>query len=281
MSPDATNLRRLLYVSDSGDNDVYVFSIPHGRLVGTLTGFRGAAGVCSDKAGNVFVVDYQAAGIKEYRHGGKLPIAVLNDPNASPIACSVDPTTGNLAVTNQQTVNGSGRTEPGNVVIYAHARGTPQAYTDPNMVYVSFDSYDSTGDLYISGVATSYEDSAFALLSKGGSKLKELMLNQAFCCAQESAVQWDGQYLAVASQTDAKIYQFTISGTSGTKVGTTSLAGASSVFGFWLQNHELYAPVTSNSQTMVGFYSYPSGGTPTKALLGFDFAFGATVSLRP
>jgi hypothetical protein len=280
MSPEATNLRRLLYVSDSGDNDVYVFSLPRGKLRGTLTGFRGVAGVCSDKAGNVFVVDYQASSIKKYRHGGKMPIAVLNDPNAVPIGCSVDPTTGNLAVTNEITVN-NGYTEPGDLVIYTNAQGTPQAYTVPNMVSVFFDSYDSAGNLYVSGVAPSYQDSAFAKLSKGGSKLKQLTLNQNFCCDQLSALQWDGQYLAVADETAVQIYQFAISGSSGTKVGTTPLTGASSVYGFWVQNHNLYAPVISNSQPMVGFYSYPSGGKPTKGLLGFAYAFGATVSLRP
>ncbi len=279
MSPEATRLRRLLYVSDDGDNDVYVFSLPRGRLLGTLTGFRGAAGVCSDKAGNVFVVDYQAASIKEYRHGGKTPIAVLNDPDASPLGCSVDPTTGNLAVTNELTVNGSDETEPGDVAIYTNAQGTPQYYKDPNMVYVTFDSYDSVGNLYVSGVADSYQSSAFAVLSKGAGELKELTLNQSF--GDYSAVQWDGQYLAVANETAAQIYQFKIHGTKGTKVGTTTLVGASSVYDFWVQNHELYAPVLSNSQPMVGFYPYPGGGKPTKSLLGFAYAFSATVSLRP
>ena len=280
MSPDASRQSRLLYVSDDSDNDLYVFSLPGGKLVGTITGFLGLAGVCSDAKGNVFAVDYQNASIKEYRHGGNEPIAVLNDPNATPLSCSVDRSTENLAVTNQITTV-SGATEPGDVAIYSKAQGTPQTLYDANMVYVSFDSYDSAGNLYVSGVAPSYQDSTFAVLDKGGTKLKDLTLNQAFCCDQSSAVQWDGQYLAVANETGDETYQFSIKGTGGMEVGTTTLAATSRIFGFWIQSHNLYAPVVSNGQPMLGFYAYPGGGQPTKSLFGFASAFAATVSLRP
>ncbi|MGP8101387.1 MAG: hypothetical protein ACLQHL_11645 [Candidatus Cybelea sp.] len=277
---DASRLKGpLLYVSDGGDNFLYVFSLPGGQLVEKITGFRAIAGLCSDKEGNVFVVDFDAASVKVFPHGRKEPTAVLNDPDADPTGCSVDPTTGNLAVTNDITVTGSDMEEPGDVAIYKNAKGTPQDYADPNMVYVSSDSYDSTGDLYVSGVADSYQNSSFAVLYKGRSKLKDLTLNQSF--SAYSLLQWDGQYLAVASENDAQMYRFKINGATGTKVGTTKLVGASAVYGFWIQNNELYAAGVSNDQPMVGFYPYPRGGKPTKTLLGFSSALSATVSVLP
>lgn len=270
----------LLYVSDDGDNFLYVFSLPAGKLVRKISGFRGIAGVCSDEQGDVFVVDYQAASIKEYRHGAKEPIAVLNDPEATPVACSIDPTTGNLAVANDLTVNGSHHAEPGDVAIYAGARGMPTSYTDPNMVSVDFDSYDAGGNLYVEGQADTYNYSAFAVLYKDGDKLTNLTLDRTFSARQGTPpLQWDGKHLAVANANI--IYQFKIKGTKGTKVGATTLGGASSVYDFWIQNHVLYAPGLSNSQPMVGFYSYPSGGQPTKTLLGFANPISVTVSRRP
>ena len=279
MAADAGGISNLLYVSDDGDNFLYVFALPKGKLVGTITGFLGIAGLCSDSQGNVFVTDYQLAEIKEYRHGGTEPIAVLNDSRNSPIGCSVDPTTGNLAVANEMTETSSGAGGPGDVAIYPNAKGHPKFYGDPNIAYLADDSYDGAGNLYVSGLADSYAYSDFAVLHKRGSKLEHLALDQSF--SGYSYLQSDGQYLAVASQNGDQIYQFRIKGTKGTEFGKTTLAGVSSIFDFWIQNHELYAPVISDDKRMVGFYSYPKGGQPTKTLLGFVYAFGATVSHRP
>ena len=101
---------------------VLVLSFPKGDLVGTLTGFSVPSGECVDESGDVFVADGGADTIREYAHGGTTPIATLNDPG-EPYGCSVDPTTGNLAVT-----NGSD-----SVAIYPSAQGTPTLYSDPSI----------------------------------------------------------------------------------------------------------------------------------------------------
>jgi len=274
MARDATRLRRLLYVSDLSDNNVYVWSLPEGRLVGTLTGNDGPTGECSDSAGDVFVTDFFIKQIREYRHGAKSPAAILNDPNYTPLDCAVDPTTGNLAVTNE------GPYGPGNVAIYAHAKGKPAYYTGSNISQYGFDSYDQAGNLYADGSPPSSGNIAFAMLPKGSGTFESLNLNSTFCC-NSPGLQWDGTHLVVASLTTAKLYQFAISGNSGTLVGSTKLAGSSHVQQFWIQNKQLYAPVITNSVPMVRFYAYPAGGKPTKTLLGFLGPYGTTVSLRP
>jgi hypothetical protein len=89
----------LLYVSSSYAT-VAVFSYPRGRQVGTLTGFGGSdsqVGLCADRSGNVWIPDYTDT-VREYAHGGSTPVAVVHDPNVNVEDCSVDPTTGNLAV---------------------------------------------------------------------------------------------------------------------------------------------------------------------------------------
>ena len=66
MAAAAKGISNLLYVSDDGDDFLYVFGLPGGKLVGTIPGFRAIAGVCSDAQGNVFVADSEAASVKEY-----------------------------------------------------------------------------------------------------------------------------------------------------------------------------------------------------------------------
>jgi hypothetical protein len=104
----------LLYVSDQEKAKVYVYSYPAGTLVGTLTGLQFPESLCADEAGNVFVADQGGLKIAEFAHGGTSPIKTLADTQY-PVACSVDPVTGNLAAAN----------EAGNVSVYPNASGSP------------------------------------------------------------------------------------------------------------------------------------------------------------
>jgi hypothetical protein len=269
----------LLYVSDVSDNVLYVFSLPSGRLVQKITGFAAIEGVCSDTEGNVFVTDQELASIKEYAHGGNEPIAILNDPDAFPTGCSADPVSGNLAVANLITTNSTGKGEPGDVVVYKNEKGKPKAYVDPNLAEVNSDSYDSSGDLYVSGATGSGRASDFAVLPEGAGRLSDITLNQGF--GGFAPLQWDGQDLAVASYADNDVYRFSINGTTGTNIGKTKLGALSSVDAFWIQNNELYAAGFLNHRPMVRFYPYPKGGRPTKSILGFSDVAGATVSTLP
>jgi hypothetical protein len=53
-------------------------------------------GDCSNRTGDVFVPNNTE--VFEYAHGGTSPIATLSLPGNSGAACSIDPSTGNLAV---------------------------------------------------------------------------------------------------------------------------------------------------------------------------------------
>ena len=72
----------LLYISDLGANAVDVYTYPQGDSVTSLTGFGSVAGLCSDKAGDVFVVD-EAGPVDVYPHGGTTPIRKLTTRRSS------------------------------------------------------------------------------------------------------------------------------------------------------------------------------------------------------
>jgi NHL repeat len=270
MAPDAAEID-LLYVSDVGSNAVYAYSYPGGALKGTLKGFARPSGLCVDKAGDVFVTDLTAFRIFEYRHGGANPIAKLKDPGYEPGDCSVDPTTGNLAVTNVSKPY----TGAGNLLIYPKAKGPPKRYRDPAIVYYQFCSYDDNGDLFLDGMnAGKFE---FAKLPAGASSFTDITLNESFSYA--GAVQWNGGAVAVGDYEQNVIYRFSISGRDGTEIGVTHLKGADFPIGFWLQGSRVIAPNDDGANVM--FWNYPAGGSHTKLIRGLHYPWGATVSLAP
>ena len=87
----------LIYVSAT---QTYILSYADGSIQGTLPQSGGAAGLCSDAQGNVFIPTPSV--IYEYGHGGTTPVSELQEPNYRPGACSVDPTAGDLAVCNDE-----------------------------------------------------------------------------------------------------------------------------------------------------------------------------------
>ena len=265
----------LLYVGDQKTDDVYVYSYPHGKLVGTLTGFDIPTGLCSNKAGDVFIPNGFGADIVEYAHGGTSPIATLSDAGEGPSGCGVDPKTGNLAVANYCNSSCKG---PGSVAIYVDAKGSPTQYTVPNISNVYFCGYDAKGNLFLDGTHNSAF--AFAELPSGKSTFKKITLDQTFQIPGN--VQWDGTDVAVGDDGTGMIYQFTVSGKRGTEVGATPLTGSSYVTQFWIQPPNVIGPNIYSSGANILFWKYPAGGSPTKTIGGFSSLSkpaGATVSL--
>ncbi len=270
MGPDAKT-KDLLYISSYSNGDVYVYSYPHVSLKGTLTGFSSPAGECVDKSGHIFITS--GSGVLEYAHAGTTPIATLKDAG-SPQGCSVDPRTGNLAVTNYSaTSNSQG---PGNVAIYTNAKGNPRYLTDSKIYHENFCGYDNAGNLFVDGY-----DSSFLVklseISSGRTSFKNIKLNQTITGA--GGVQWDGKHLAVGNNTEGPgtIYQFAINGEKGTEVGSTPLNDSGGAIQFWLEEANVIVPEPFTND--IGIWAYPAGGSAKKTITGsFDFPWGATVS---
>jgi hypothetical protein len=275
ISPDAKSASQLLYVADDfgpSGSVVNVYAWPSLTQFGVMTGFQDVEGLCTDKKGDVYVLDSESNRVTEYPHGGLVPIVSLSAANAE--GCSVDPKTGNLAVT---TLIG---TSGGNVSIFSHGRGTPKSYTGADLYEYSFPAYDDAGDLFVDGFPIQ-GGVILAELPSGGSALEAISMNQTV--EEPGGLQWDGKYLAIGDQYQNVIYQLAISGTSATSVGSTSLGGADYIFDFAVtgiakgqQGNGVVAGSFGNGS--VFGWSYPGGGQPAQSLSGLSYPEGVAIS---
>jgi hypothetical protein len=271
MLPEAVS-QDLLYVSNV--RTVTVYAYPQGELVGKLGGFYRAVGECVDQQGDVFITNQGTNQIFEYAHGSKTRKRALTGGGA-PTGCSADLSTGNLAVANYG----------GSVGIYKNSRGKPKLYKDSSFKEYFFCGYDNSGNLFVDGVGSSGSAFQFAELPKGGSALQSVTLDRNITAP--GGVQWDGKYVAVEDnkdQTPVVIHRFRITKGSGHEVGSTSLGNpAFFVLQFWIQGRALIAPnACCRGVGQALFYTYPSGGKPTKTIVaGINYPNGAVVSLAP
>jgi hypothetical protein len=266
----------LLYTANS--TYVNVYSYPQGKLEGKLSGFAPATGLCANARGDVFVVSISGH-IHIYPHGGNKAIRVLKRPLYGALSCSVDPTTGNLAVASF-----------GFVAVYKKARGNPIIYQSSKFPQISYCGYDDKGNLFVDSLERPYKrsDVAFGELPRGGATLEEITLNQEI--EWPGQVQWDGRYITVVDHYVPAVYRFSISGRRGTKVGTTSLGDpAEYVNGSWIHGSTIVAPnvystgegASRKTYTDILFYRYPAGGKPFTVIphADNDYPNSAVVSL--
>ncbi len=137
---------------------------------------------------------------------------------------------------------------------------------------------DNADNLYVDGQYGSGDNFAFAELPKGGTSLKSITLNQTFVNA--GAVQWDGKYVAVGDDGAQKIYQFTISGSTGTLEGTTNLGNAQSVYQWVINGKKVVG--SDDLPNTVWYWDYPAGGSAIKSITKDVFhPVGAAISKPP
>jgi hypothetical protein len=280
MAPNTTS-QDLLYVTGACGG-ICVFSYPGGSLVGELADSNTPISECVDKSGDVFVIDFGGeggtGGIVEYAHGGTSPIATLSDPGYYPHACSIDPTTGNLAVTNESAENG----DTGVVAIYVGAKGDATDYLDPRIYYMGFCGYDDKGNLFVDGQYDHQGTFEFDELPNGSGNFKSIKIPQAPSSPLD--LQWAGKYIALADSSTV-IYHVAVKGSKGTVVGTTLLNGPTSGTDaqFWIQGGTIVEPYeTSTGTDEVGFWKYPTGGLVRRNIESSQFddaeLFGTVVS---
>ena len=126
VSPDVKRAHHLLFVSDDSSQDVYIFTMPAMQLKDTLTGFNGPQGMCTDKQGNIWVVNTGTSEGLKYSRTGKL-LGSVSDPFGTPAGCAVNPTNGDLALSETRGSSGAGAVE-----IYQNGSGSPTRYNNPS-----------------------------------------------------------------------------------------------------------------------------------------------------
>ncbi len=251
MLPEAKS-EDLLYMT-TGEN-MYVWSYPAGKLTGILS--LSANDICTDQAGDVYVPSgYQ---VLEYAHGGSEPIRTLNNGDLG-LGCSVDPTTGNLAVTNE----GSGA---GEVAIFPGAQGPVQWYRDPEIYTYGLCGYDDRGDLFFDGTGST---NVFAELPEGSSSFVNFTLGSKFDAF--GSVQWDGKYITLSNPSTGNVYRLRLSQSSLKVAGTTRIQGWQNDYsGHWpyIQTWIGGKRFVGQSGTLleVGLWAYPAGGNPRRVI---------------
>jgi hypothetical protein len=260
----------LLYVNadrpSAGGGEVIVYTYPGGKLVGTLGNFDNPAGLCSDASGKVFVTIGGFEGldpsVQEYSHEGRW-LATLSVPAPWASGCSVDPTTGNLAV-----VNGGP-----NVYIYDNAQGEPTTYST-GLANTTFCAFDAAGNLFLVGQYNRKIQLVEMLAGDSGS-FETIKLDRKI---MPTRIQWDGTDLAVGGTRSTMIYRMQVSQGRAKTVSRVRLVGAGNSQ-FWISGSTLAR--ATNTGVKIGVWNYPEGGrhkNVTKQELPYR-AFGLTVSL--
>lgn len=263
----------LLYVTDPNDNLVYMVSLPTGKLVGKLTGFNQPLNDCSDAAGNVYIVDSQDGQVRAYKHGVKSAFRVLSVHGYIPTGCSVDPTTGDLAVA---SCCGSPN---GSLAVFKKAQGSPKYYSFEGYWYCT---YDGAGNLFANATTNGSSNFNVVELPRGKNKLATVTLNPPVYGG--SGLAWDGSSLAIANDSPSAIYQYAINGARGVRTHTTKISGGKPFAMFYVlssgKSRTLYATIIENSVVSVGVYKYPKGGNALQKLYDAVGPYGVTVSTR-
>jgi hypothetical protein len=275
-----TSSEDLLYISNMWTNEVRVYSWPALKRVGTLKGLSEPEAECVDAAGDVWIVNFGKSQMLEYVHGGTKPIAKLDGVGFYVSGCSVDPATGNLAVTILEK-NGSSSGESGGYVeVFKNARGTPQTYTDHAglLQYPAYCTYDDKGNLFVDGSrdVNPWDAFVFAELPAGGDALSDVTLNQNF--NYSGGLQWHKPYVAVGDTRSNAIYQFRIRGAYGYENSTTALDGANDILQYAIVGGKV---VGANSTTgSVGIWKFPKGGQGIGTLRVLGNPIGVALSPR-
>jgi hypothetical protein len=240
----------LIYISVAKGAAIYSTG---GKSVGMLEGLSDP-GICSDGQGNIWVT--YGTTMLLYPHGGTYPIAQAYLPsNFNGISCAVDPTTGDLAVSEDSYLQGE------NIAVFQNIYDAPQTYTDSDVTQSYFYlTYDNQGDLFVNGTAR--KTIVLAELPAGGDTLGTISVDEKL--RGIGGLQWDGQYLALGDNFNHVIYQMSVANGHAVTEGTTSYNGQHPRFKravpFALQNGLLVIQFANNK---VGCFNYPAGGKPT------------------
>ena len=261
----------LVYATNAPNGQIFVYSYPGGKLEGTLSAPGGPQGACTDAAGNVWIV-IGIGSVAEYAHGGTTPIKTLPIGGLLPNGCSVDPTTGNLAVAGLA-----------GIAIFKHAKGLAKVYYDKLFYTYYFCGYDPAGDLFIDGLTTS---GFFQLseLPKKSSTWVNFTLNGAF----PGGVEWDGKFITYGDQLYNTVWQLRIENRKAKVVGETGLFGAGDpVYQYAFAD---FSRGSSQARRVIGMdfegsaagtvavWNYPAGGAPLKVYAGQFYPTGVAIS---
>ncbi len=272
--PDAQS-GDLIYVTTSNEEQLYLLTYPQLQVVRTIGGFSPAAlhGLCNGPAGEVYVTDdgQQTSHLYLFKHGAKGPSKTLSGPGGIR-ACSVDPTTGDVAATTVEN-------RPA-LAIFSKGEGQPKLY-GANTAY-SASAYAPNGNLYLipscCDCLTLFANGAFTCVK----------LDRSADLPRAAGLQWhDGAFIVAARAHHNLQTIYTVkltSATTGRLVSTITLdrkmdEGPRAGLPALLVGSELMAP--SNRKGLLNFWLYPKGGEPVRSVVLKVAGFVSGLALSP
>jgi hypothetical protein len=284
MSPAASEQQSLLYVSNATNVTVYTYHNGSDiTQVGTLTGFTSPEGMCTDKAGDVWINDYSSRNTYEYAHGGSEPIFTIAPKVGYPYACAVDDATGNLAISYEHP-NGHFRNYA-LVVVYPPGSTVGTAYIPKTGFYRSyFLAYDNQSNLYSTGNACGYSDcyrEAYIRLFKlapGQANFK--LVQGAARQSAPSAIAWVNPSFLMGSGKSgdggAQALKIQVTGNRSTVVGKVNFAQTFLTYGFSMRAGLVIVP--DYAANAVQIYNLQDGSLVNSFTQGLSQPFSAVVS---
>ena len=264
--------RDLIYAATG--NNVYILTYPAGKFVGALNvnGYT----LCSDRDGDVFVPEPATDQILEYAHGVTTPFKVLSD-EAQPLDCAVDKKTGDRAVTNEASGQGT-------IAVFPKAEEPAQYFGDPAMDIFGQCGYDSHGNLFADGIGNG---NIFAELPEGSGTFRNFTMPDGLDAF--GSVQWDGTYITLANPTTRKVYRLQVSGSRFKIAGIVRASGWQNAYEAhwpyiqtWLRNGAFVAQ-SKGETAEIGIWPYPVGGRAKRVIGNFESSsadlYGVTISL--
>lgn len=251
----------LLYAE--GASQTYMYSLPGGQLVGKIA--VGGNGACTDNNGKIV---FTTAGSSndhtlnyEYSYGGAKLLARLVDPGDwVSLMCSIDPTTGSVAITSWADASPhSGY----NVEVFKNRKSTPKVYWGPKNTAIISCGYDDKGNLFVGALGPSSYGFELLELVNGGDSLVSIPLDKNFGEVNPGPIQWDGQYVAIDLPQKHAIYRVSVAYGVGTVVGSTQLTTGGR--DTWLENG-MVAAARGRDAHKLALWHYPQGGRPFKLI---------------
>jgi hypothetical protein len=278
-----TKNKDLLYVSNIGNDTVSLYSFPEGVLEGIIDLPESAYGLCTDRSGNIFLAD-SFDGVMEYSHGGTQPIRILAD-NGDADGCSIDRSSGDLAVTNLCDGPPGSCFGGGTVLIYKKQFGAPRTVHDIYGGYMRYCAFSDSGTLVVDG-STRFYHMTFAELAPGSSEFQQLKLRIPGHPESPGFIQWVSDELFVAPANAADIYGYKLRDRTAKEVEALSLEGMTNGQGtnqYLFKGSILIAPNMSSPKYPYGsvdLYRAARGGVPTRRISGsMNFPEAVALSL--
>ncbi len=250
------------FFSDYIRNAVYIFA--HGNRVATLKGFTNPSGLATDASGNLYVANEGAANILEYAFPYTGTPTTLNDPGQFPVDVAVD-SRGNVAACSL----GSPSFGAGSVSFYSPGSSNPtNTLSSTSLREVYFCAFDANGNLYLDGLDPTYSFFVAGEIVGGisGTVITTLTTSNTILYPGGVQVTRNGQIAFMDQGPGPAIYTYNapVSGSLGSPVATTPLAGADDPVGFAFDKGTTDAFVADAGLVSAEKYAYPAGGAPLR-----------------